>query len=85
MQYDHAETLYADVNWPSCLDFLADGSQYGVDDADPTVDLYAWFVDDPEYWGTVGVAWVGTACLPYYKTSMNEHRDTPTEMAWVRR
>ena len=58
-------------------------SKIGQEDADPKVDLYAAFGKDPEYWGTVGLAWVGGACNDYIKTSMNEYRNTPGETASV--
>ena len=63
---------------------LNDWSQIGQDDADPKVDLYCAFGKDPEYWGTVGLAWVGGACNDYTKTSMNEYRNTPAETAMVK-
>ena len=72
------------MSWPT-TDSLYDASQAGVDDGQANVDLYAWFGKDPEYYGTVGLAWVGTACVNYYKTSFNEHRNTPVAMAWVKR
>ena len=64
-------------------DYLNDWSEIGEKDADQKVDLYVAFGKDPDYWGTVGLAWVGGACEPYHKTSMNEHRNTPAETAMV--
>ena len=65
-------------------DSLDAWSAIGQSDADPKVDLYAAFGKDPQYYGTVGLAWVGGACNKYIKTSFNEWRKTPVETAMVR-
>ena len=83
-QYNTAESIYKNVNWPS-TDHLDDAAKAGQDDGDAKVDLYVWFGKDPDYWGTIGLAWVGTACVNYHKTSFNEWRKTPVENAYVRR
>ena len=59
-------------------------SQYGKEDNDAKVDLYAAFGKDSEYYGTVGLAWVGGACREHDKTSFNEWRKTPVETAMVK-
>ena len=82
-QYDKAKTIFKNVDWPS-TDNLKDASKAGWEDNDDTVDLYAWFGKDPEYYGTVGLAWVGGACNDYIKTSFNEYRNTPVATAMVR-
>ena len=59
---------------------------YAGDDVknNPKVDLYVTFGKDPNYYGTVGLAWVGTACKSDgYGTSFNEHRNTPAATAGV--
>ena len=63
---------------------LNDASKAGWEDNDRTIDLYAWFGKDPQYYGTVGLAWVGGACNQFIQTSFNEHRKTPVETAMVR-
>jgi hypothetical protein len=67
-------------------DYLEAWSNIGQQDADSKVDLYAAFGYDPPQYGmsTVGLAWVGGACNDRIKTSMNEHRNTPTETALVK-
>jgi len=81
-KYDTTETIYKDLNLPS-TDYLNNWSQYGQDDADSKVDLYVAFGKDSEYYGTVGLAWVGGACNKFIKTSFNEYRNTPSESAMV--
>jgi len=81
-KYDVTETIYKNQDMPS-TNSLEAWSKIGQEDADPKVDLYAAFGKDPEYWGTVGLAWVGGACNDYIKTSMNEYRNTPGETASV--
>ena len=71
------------MSWPT-TDSLDDAAAAGVEDGDANVDLYAAFGKDTEYYGVVGLAWVGTACINRYKTSFNEWRNTPTAMAWVK-
>ena len=57
----------------------------GQTDADDRVDVYAAFGYDPCTAGscTVGLAYTGTACTSYYKTSFNEYQGTATEDAYV--
>jgi len=55
----------------------------GEEDADRKIDIYIAFGKDSEYYGKVGEAWVGGACKPYLKTSMNEWRRTPVETAML--
>lgn len=81
-EYDTAEAIYKDVSWPS-TDSLDNAAQAGVDDGQANVDMYAWFGKDTDYYGVIGLAWLGTICTSYYKTSFNEHRNTAAEMAWV--
>ena len=83
LQYDTSETLFQDVDWPS-TEYLSQAADVGQADADDKVDLYAWFGRDPEYYGTVGLAYVGGACNDFIKTSFNEWRKTATETAWVK-
>ena len=58
-------------------------SEYGEKDNDAKVDLYAAFGKDSEYYGEVGLAWLGGCCNQYYKTSFSEWRETPVETAYV--
>jgi len=81
-KYDTSETIYKNLRLPN-TDFLNNWSQYGKDDADPKVDLYTAFGKDNDYYGTVGLAWVGGACKEHKKTSFNEWRKTPAETAMV--
>ena len=81
-QYNKADTIFKNVNWPS-TDNLNDASKAGWEDNDRSIDLYAWFGKDPQYYGTVGLAWVGGACNQFIQTSFNEHRKTPVETAMV--
>ena len=82
-QYDASETLFQNEYWPS-TDHLTTAAGVGQADADDKVDLYAWFGKDSEYYGTVGLAYVGGACTDFIKTSFNEWRSTPTQTAWVK-
>ena len=60
----------------------------------PKVDLYAVFGKDPQYYGTVGLAWVGGACRGgrvrgqskpvWIGTSFNEYRNTASASAAVK-
>jgi len=81
-KYDTSETLFKNLRLPS-TDYLNNWSQYGKEDNDAKVDLYAAFGKDSEYYGTVGLAWVGGACREHDKTSFNEWRKTPVETAMV--
>jgi len=81
-KYDTAETIFEPVYWRS-TDNLDAASDRGVADGDEKVDLYAWFGKDTNYWGTVGLAWVGGACSARIKTSFNEWRQTAVETAMV--
>ena len=42
---------------------------------------------DPQFFGTIGIAWVGTLCRPNnwkgYKTSLNEKRESAISSAEV--
>merc|ERR1712001_4408 len=60
-KYNKRETIHKRENLPS-TESLRTWSQYGQDDADPKVDLCCAFGKDSDYWGTVGLAWVGGAC-----------------------
>ena len=80
IKYDLDESIYENRDLPN-TDSLDAWSKIGQEDADPKIDLYIAFGKDSEYWGTVGLAWVGGACSPYLKTSMNEWRRTPVETA----
>jgi len=81
-KYDTAESIYTNVNWPS-TEYLETAAGVGVADADARVDLYCFFGKDKDYYGTVGLAYVGGACNEKWKTSFNEWRKTPTETAGV--
>ena len=47
------------------------------------IDLVAWFADDSQEFGVVGVAYVGAVCSYSYKQSLNEHRSTIVASAEV--
>lgn len=81
-KYDKKKTIFKNANWPN-TDYLNQASQAGVEDNDPDVDLYAWFGKDKDYWGTVGLAWVGGCCKTHDKTSFNEWRKTAAATAMV--
>ena len=60
--------------------------QIGKDDNDDRVDLYAAFGYDPCTSAdgcAVGLAYTGTACESYYKTSFSEYQGTASEDAYV--
>jgi len=97
-KYNKRETITRNENLPS-TDYLNNWSLYAMDDVEknPKVDLYAVFGKDPQYYGAVGVAWVGGACRGgrvrnedgsimgpvWLGTSFNEHRNTPSASAAV--
>ena len=81
------EAIFKDEYLPSVEAKSLDAwTAYAGDDVknNPKVDLYVTFGKDPNYYGTVGLAWVGTACKSDgYGTSFNEHRNTPAATAGV--
>lgn len=81
-KYDTSESIYTNANWPS-TDYLPTAAAVGEADGDARVDLYAFFGKDKDYYGTVGLAYVGGACNQRIKTSFNEWRNTPTGNAGV--
>jgi len=97
-KYDKGETIRRYENLPS-TDSLNDWSIYNYGDSlnSPKVDLYVVFGRDPEYWGTVGLAWLGGACSAnrvrqednsiigpvWLGTSFNEWRNTASATAAV--
>ena len=63
---------------------MYDAADVSVADADPKVDLYTWFGNDPDYYGgEVGLAFLGGCCKDYSKTSFIEWRKTTVETAGV--
>jgi hypothetical protein len=91
-KYDTSEAIFKNAYRPS-TDYLDHWSQDALADVanNPKVDLYVTFGKDTEYYGTVGLAWVGGACSkgnnqygPMWSgTSFNEYRNTPTATAEV--
>jgi len=97
-KYNKRETIRRNENLPS-TDSLNNWSLYAMGDVanNPKVDLYAVFGKDPQYYGTVGLAWVGGACRGgrvrnedgsimgpvWLGTSFNEHRNTASATAAV--
>ena len=64
--------------------FLEEWSLIGKSDGDPKIDLYAAFGKDSSYYGTIGLAYVGSACRTRYMTSFNEWRRTHSGTAFVK-
>ena len=87
MQRDGDYTYHAGNSWKADGDILRGSVKDITASSSSNAHLFVYMCKDPQFFGTIGIAWVGTLCRPNnwkgYKASLNEKRESAISSAEV--
>ena len=88
IQRDGDYTYHAGYSWKADGNILRASVKDITTSSSSNAHLFVYMCKDPQFFGTIGIAWVGTLCRPNnwkgYKTSLNEKRESAISSAEVR-
>ena len=88
IQRDGDYTYHAGNKWTADGDILRNSIKAITASSTSNAHLFVYMCKDPQFFGTIGIAWVGTLCrsnfLKGYKASLNEKRESAISSAEVR-
>ena len=88
IQRDGDYTYHAGNEWKADGDILRASVKDITTSSSSNAHLFVYMCKDPQFFGTIGIAWVGTLCRPNnwkgYKASINEKRESAISSAEVR-
>lgn len=72
-------THHSGYNWKATGSDLEGSIKTIAANSNADAQLWVFMCKDPQFYGTIGIAWLGTVCVSYwpgYQTSINEKRES---------